>query len=245
MPGALAWAGLLSAAIIGSTVGGVAGFGAGLVLLPTLVWAVGTKATIPTLTVAMALGNLSRLWWSRREINWSVVGAFLSGAAPAVALGAITYAGSRAEALSRIIGGFLLASVPLRRWLLAQDIRVRLAHFPLVGGFFGFLSALVATVGPLITPFFLGYGLRRGSYLATESLCALGMHLTRAIVFQRYALLTGDTVTVGLTLGAVMFAGSYAGRRIVDRMSERTFLLAIEGLLVLIGAYLLLWPSQS
>lgn len=245
MPGALAWAGLLSAALIGSTVGGVAGFGAGLVLLPTLVWAVGTKATIPTLTVAMALGNLSRLWWSHREIHWSVVGAFLSGATPAVALGAITYAGSRAEALSRIIGGFLLASVPLRRWLLTQDVRIRLAHFPIVGGFFGFLSALVATVGPLITPFFLGYGLRRGSYLATESLCALGMHLTRAIVFQRYALLTGDTVTVGLTLGAVMFAGSYAGRRIVDRMSERTFLLAIEGLLVAIGAYLLLWPSRS
>lgn len=245
MPGALAWAGLLVAALTGSTVGGVAGFGGGLVLLPTLVWAVGTKATIPTLTVAMALGNLSRLWWSRREIDWSVVGAFLSGAVPAVALGAITYAGSRAEALSRIIGGFLLASVPLRRWLLAQDVRVRLAHFPLVGGFFGFLSALVATVGPLITPFFLGYGLRRGSFLATESLCALGMHITRAIVFQRYALLTRDTVAVGLTLGAVMFAGSYAGRRIVDRMSERTFLLAIEGLLVLIGAYLLLWPSRS
>ena len=245
MPGALAWAGLLAAALIGSTVGGVAGFGAGLVLLPTLVWAVGTKATIPTLTVTMALGNLSRLWWSRREINWGVVGAFLAGAVPAVALGAITYAGSKAEALKRIIGGFLLASVPLRRWLVARDVRVRLAHFPLVGGFFGFLSALVATVGPLITPFFLGYGLRRGSYLATESLCALGMHITRGIVFQRYALLTQDTVTVGLTLGAVMFAGSYAGRRIVDRMSEQTFLLAIEGLLVLIGAYLLLWPSRS
>jgi len=245
MPGALAWAALLAAALVGSTVGGVAGFGAGLVLLPTLVWTVGVKATIPTLTVAMALGNLSRLWWSRREINLSVVGAFLAGAIPGVALGAIAYAGSQAEALSRVIGGFLLASVPIRRWLLTRDVRVRLRHFPFVGGFFGFLSALVATIGPLITPFFLGYGLRRGSYLATESLCALGMHLARAVVFQRYALLTQDTVTVGLTLGAVMFAGSYAGRRIVDRMSERTFLLAIEGFLVAIGAYLLLWPSRS
>lgn len=245
MPGALAWIGLLAAALVGSTVGGVAGFGAGLILLPTLVWAVGVKATIPTLTVVMLLGNLSRLWWSRREVNWAVVGAFLAGAVPAVAMGAITYAGAKAEWLSRIIGGFLLACVPLRRWLLAQDVRVRLIHFPFLGGAFGFLSALVATIGPLVTTFFLGYGLRKGAYLATDSLCALGMHLTRAIVFQRYALLTTETLTVGLALGAVMFAGSYAGRRIVDRMSERFFLLAIEGLLVGLGAYLLLWPPRS
>ena len=245
MPGALAWAGLLTATLVGSTVGGVAGFGAGVILLPTLVWAVGVKATIPTLTVTMALGNLSRIWWSRHELKWTVVGAFLTGAVPAVAIGAVAYAGTKAEWLSRIIGGFLLASVPLRRWLLMRHVRVRLVHFPFLGAAFGFLSALVATIGPLVTPFFLGYGLRRGSFLATESFCALGMHLTRAIVFQRYALLTPDTVTVGLALGAVMFAGSYAGRRIVDRMSERAFLLAIEGLLVGLGAYLLLWPSRS
>lgn len=245
MPGALAWAGLLAAAFVGSTIGGVAGFGAGVILLPTLVWAVGVRATIPTLTVAMALGNLSRVWWSRRELVWPVVGAYLAGAVPAVAVGAVTYAGVRAEWLSRIIGAFLLASVPLRRWLMGRDVRVRLVHFPFVGGFFGFVSALVATIGPLVAPFFLGYGLRRGAYLGTESLCALGMHLTRAIVFQRYALLTSDTVTVGLALGAVMFAGAYAGRRIIDRMSERGFLLIVEALLVGLGAYLLLWPSSA
>ena len=128
MPGALAWAGLLAAAFVGSTIGGVAGFGAGVILLPTLVWAVGVKATIPTLTVAMALGNLSRVWWSRRELVWPVVGAYLVGAVPAVAVGAVTYAGVRAEWLSRIIGGFLLASVPLRRWLMGRDVRVRLVH---------------------------------------------------------------------------------------------------------------------
>jgi uncharacterized membrane protein YfcA len=241
----LAWAGLLAAALVGSTVGGVAGFGAGLILLPTLVWAVGVKATIPTLTVAMLLGNLSRLWWSRRELDWAVVGAFLVGAVPAVAVGAVTYAGTKAEWLSRIIGGFLLASVPLRRLLVARNVRVRLLHFPFLGAAFGFLSALVATIGPLVTTFFLGYGLRKGSFLATESFCALGMHLTRAVVFQRYKLLTSETLTVGLVVGAVMFAGSYAGRWIMDRMSERAFLLVIEGLLAGLGAYLLLWPSRS
>jgi uncharacterized membrane protein YfcA len=192
----------------------------------------------------MLLGNLSRIWWSRRDVNWAVIGAFLAGAVPAVALGAIAYAGTKAEWLSRIIGGFLLASVPLRRWLLGRDVRIRFIHFPFLGAGFGFLSALVASIGPLVTPFFLGYGLRRGAFLATESFCSLGMHLTRAIVFQRYALLTTDTVIVGLTLGAVTFAGAYLGRRIVDRMSDRAFLLSMEALLVALGAYLLLWPPH-
>jgi hypothetical protein len=53
----------------------------------------GVRAAVPILTVAMVLGNLSRLWRSRREIEARVVAAFAAGAIPATALGAILYRG--------------------------------------------------------------------------------------------------------------------------------------------------------
>jgi uncharacterized membrane protein YfcA len=243
VPDAAGWALLIGGALVGSLVGGVAGFGAGILLLPVIAWTLGIRATAPVLTIAMLLGNVARIWWSRREIDGAVVGRFLLGAVPATAAGALLHAGATTTGLRWVVGVFLVAAVPLRRLLLTKRFTVRLAHFPAIGAVFGLLSAVVVTVGPVVTPFYLAYGLRRGRYIATESVCALAMHVTRAGVFARSAVLTADTVTVGLVLGATMFAGTWVGRALLERMSERVFLLVIEALLIAMGLQFLLVPG--
>jgi len=242
VPDLAGWAILVAGALLGSLVAGVAGFGAGILLLPLIAWTLGLRATAPVLTVTMFLGNLSRIWWSRGDIDGRVALWFLVGAIPATALGATFYAGASSEWLSRIIGLFLIGAVPLRRLLASHWVRVRLGHFPLVGGAIGLLSALVVTTGPVLSPFFLAYGLRRTRYIATEAVCALAMHVARAAAFSRYALITGDTVIVGVTLGSIMFVGSWLARHALERMSERFFLALIEGLLVIMGLQFLLLP---
>jgi len=59
-------------------------------------------------------------------------------------------------------------------------------------------------------------------------------------VFARYRMLTGEIVVIGLVLGATMFAGSWIGRRLLDRMSDRVFLAVIEVILVVMGLQMLL-----
>jgi uncharacterized membrane protein YfcA len=205
-------------------------------------WTLGLRAAVPIMTITMLVGNLSRLWWSRGDLDRAVCWRFLAGAVPATTVGAVLYAGAPTSALSVVIGTFLLLSVPLRRVLTSPMVQVRLRHFPLIGGAFGLLSSLVVTTGPVVTPFFLAYGLRRGTYIATEAVCAFGMHLTRGAVLARYALLTWETIVVGCVLGGTMFAGSWIGRRLLDRMSDRVFLRVIEGLLVVMGLQFLLFP---
>lgn len=231
---------LVAAAFAASAIGGVVGFGAGLILLPIIAWAVGVKATAPILTVTMLFGNLGRIWWSRHDIDRAVVVRFLIGAVPATALGATLYAGTTGASLGRIFGVFLIAAVPLRHLLTASRVRMRLAHFPALGAVVGTVSGLVVTTGPMATPFFLAYGLRKGGYVATEAVCALAMHLARGAAFARLNLLPWDGVALGAILGATMFAGSWVGRRVLDRMSDRLFLVAIELLLVVLGLHFLL-----
>lgn len=239
---ALSWAMLLAGALAGSVVGGVAGFGAGITLLPILVLLVGAWAAIPILTVTMMIGNLSRLWWSRHDVDPRVVLTFLAGAIPATALGAMLYAGTTGDWLGRVIGLFMLAALPLRRLVRRGGLVLRLRHFPLVGAAIGGLSSVVVTTGPVATPFFLAYGLRKAGYIGTESVCAMAMHLTRGTVFARYSLLTWDAVLIGCVLGGTMFLGSWIARRVVDRLSERLFLWLVEGMLLVVGLQFLLFP---
>ena len=242
MPDLLGWIVLVGGAFAGSVVGGVAGFGAGVILLPLVAWTLGFRAAVPVLTVTMFIGNLSRVWWSRREVDPAVVARFLAGAVPATALGAVLYAGVTNEWLGRIIGGFLIAAVPLRRVLASGRFTMRLGYFPPLGAGIGFLSSLVVTTGPVNTPFFLAYGLRRGAYVGTEAVCAAAMHVTRGAVLVRYALLTWETVMLGVVLGGTMFVGAWLARRMLERMSDRAFLTLIEALLVLLGLQFLLVP---
>ena len=62
---------LAGGAFVGSLLAAVAGFGGAAVLLPLLVGAFGVREAIPIVTVAQLLGNLSRAWFNRRELDRS------------------------------------------------------------------------------------------------------------------------------------------------------------------------------
>ena len=242
MPDPIGWAVLVVGALVGSLVGGVAGFGTGIIMLPLVAWVLGLRAAVPVLTVTMSIGNVARIWWCRGEVDRAVVLRFALGAVPATALGTMLYVGAPSDWLGRFVGLFLIASVPLRRVLAMDFFRMRLSYFPALGAAVGLISGLVVTTGPLNTPFFLAYGLRRRAYIGTEAVCAMVMHLSRGAALTRYALLTWETFAVGALLGATMFAGAWVGRRLLDQMSDRVFLAIIEMLVLLLGLHSLLFP---
>ena len=115
MPDPTGWVTLALAAIVGSTIGGVAGFGTGVIMIPAIAWVVGVKSTVPVLTVCMLLGNSARVSFSRDEIEWRVVSAFLLGAVPMTIVGATLYTHIEGRWLSRMMGAFMILAVPLRR----------------------------------------------------------------------------------------------------------------------------------
>jgi hypothetical protein len=242
VPDLTGWFVLIFTALVGSTIGGVAGFGAGVLLLPVAASVLGLRAAVPVLTVTMLVGNLSRLWWSRGEVDGRVALRYLAGAA-----------GQRArrrrlrgredrvaELGDRRLPDPGAADPPPARALrpaprspalprARRRLRVPLEH-----------RRHDRSHGDAILP-----RLRPASRRAHRDRGRLRvrLHVTRGVVFARYALPTSDTVTVGLVLGTTMFAGSWAGRKLVDRLSERAFVLAVEALLVLMGLKLLLFPG--
>ncbi len=228
------------AAFIASTIAAVTGTGGGIILLPVLVTTLGVRDAVPVYTLAQFVGNLSRVGFNRREIRVRVVGWFALGAVPMAVAGALLFARTGDQTLMRILGVFLLGSVVWRRLRGSRPNGFPVQRFTLIGGVFAFISALVGSAGPFLAPFFLAFGLARGAYIGTEALATAIMHVTKMGTYGLAGVFAGDAVMMGLSLGPIMVIGSWLGKRIVDRISERLFIAVVDTALVVFGLLFLI-----
>jgi uncharacterized membrane protein YfcA len=231
---------LAGAAFVASTLAAVAGFGGAAVLLPLLVLFFGVRDAIPILTVAQLIGNLSRVCFNRRELELRVVGWFALGGVPAALVGGFLFASAPLFFLTRLLGVFLIAVVLYRHIGKPTTRRLPLRAFAPIGAVFSFLSALLGSVGPIMIPFFMAYGLVKGALIGTEALATVVMHVTKLAAYGSTAVLTTTGIAVGLALGSIMIVGSFVGKKILDRLPERVFVALIEIVLVAAGVAFLI-----
>ena len=226
---------LAGGAFLASTLAAVAGFGGAAILLPLLVTVFGVRDAIPILTVAQLFGNLSRVWFNQRDLDLPVVGWFALGGVPAALVGGFLFASAPLSFLTRLLGIFLITVVAYRHAGKGSAARLPLRVFPILGAVFSFLSALLGSVGPIMIPFFLAYGLVKGALIGTEALATVVMHVTKLVAYGSTAILTSRSIAVGLGLGSIMILGSFVGKKILDRLAERVFVLLIEATLIIAG----------
>ena len=231
---------LLAATLVGGTLAAVAGFGAAAILLPVLVALFGPREAIPILAVVGLVSNASRVGFNRTEVRWSLVGWFALGGIPAAIVGGFIFAATPLEALTRLIGAFLLASVAWRRLRPRPTGVLGERAFLVIGAGFAFASALIGSVGPVMAPFFLAAGLLKGAYIGTEAAASVVMQSAKLLAYGITGLLSPLTFAVGLLTTPAMIAGSWIGKRIVDRLPEQVFVALIELVLVVTGVVFLI-----
>ena len=235
----LIWAGTALVAFFSSVLSGVAGFGGALIFLPFLIAMYGVRASVPILTVAVLMGNASRVYFNRRELDLKLVAWFSAGSLPFALIGSFVYVSLPTFWIKKSIGIFLIVTVILKQ--IRKDFRLRKPWIFLpLGMVTGFLSALMGGVGPVSSPFFLAYGLTKEAFVGTEALCAVGMHLVKSIAYNRLNVLNQRELLAGLSFGLVMSLGSYVAKKILERISHEAFLILVEVLLAVIGLYMLI-----
>lgn len=102
---------LILTSFIAAFISGAAGFGGALLLLPVVTACVGAEAAVPVLTIAQLIGNISRMAFGLKQIDWKSVGLFCATALPLAALGAFGFSVLPKDIVSRCIGGVLIALV--------------------------------------------------------------------------------------------------------------------------------------
>ncbi len=231
---------LIGTAMVASGIAAVAGFGGAILLLPVLIWCFGVRDAVPILTIAQLVGNGSRVWFNRDRIDRRVVGWYSVGAVPLALIGGALFAAAPLKWLARGIGLFLVVVVAYRRLGGGRYPRCSAPAFAAVGGGASLLSALVGSTGPVTAPFFLAYGLTRHAYIGTEAAATVVTHVFKLAAYGSTSLLTGRVVIAGLLLSPCMVIGSWLGKHLLDRLSDRWFVAVVETVMVAAGLWLLL-----
>ncbi len=135
-----------TAAMGAAVVGAVGGFGTGVVLTAVLVPLIGFKAVVPVMAIAGVLINGGRYWFYRDSTDWKAVGRVLAGSLPMLVLGVWLYSLLEARVIGLVLGGFVIASVPLALDEAVRSGRVKRGELVLMeafGGGFTWASALM------------------------------------------------------------------------------------------------------
>ncbi len=229
---------LIAGAFLAAAISGAAGFGGALLLLPLLTRTVGVAEAVPLLTIAQLAGNLARVGFGYRSIAWRPVLIFLAFALPAAALGALAFAALPGSVAVRLIGGVILLFVILRRsgvLRLKPDARMLAAG----GAAVGFLSGLAGSAGPLGAAVFLSLGLPPTAYIASEAVTAVAMHTVKSVVYGQTLVLGPGFWPMAAALSAAMVAGTWAAKRIIERLSATAFERWVTLLLVIVAVQMI------
>ena len=227
-----------------AVIGGMGGFGTGIILADALIPLIGIKPVVPVLAVAGVIINSGRFWFYRHHLDRRTFAIVLSSALPFLVLGAWIYSILDARALGTVLGLMILASVPLRRLLKKHEVVIGGPGLAVGGGLFGFASGIATGTGVILISILLGSGLAGPAVLATDALITIALDFSKALLFQRFSLLDAEHFFTGVVIGVASIPGSALGAWLVERMHAHLHVLFMEGL-ILVGGGFMLWHSWS
>ena len=227
-----------------AVIGGMGGFGTGVILTAALVPLIGVKAVVPVLAVAGVIINAGRFWFYRRSLERRAFGIVLGASLPFLVLGTWLYSILDARAIGTILGLAVMASVPLRRILKARAVVLETRGLAVGAGVFGLASGVTTGTGVILVSLLLGSGLAGPAVLATDALTTIALDLCKAALFQRFDLLDAQAFSTGLVIGFATIPGSALAAWLVTRIGATLHVLFME-VLILCGGGFMLWHSWS
>jgi uncharacterized membrane protein YfcA len=236
----LLWVALV--AFAASVLGGLAGYGTGLVLPVVLAPVIGVINLIPVMALAMVFNNGSRVAAFWRDIRWPRVRRLLLLGMPACVAGAYGYTLLQARWIALLIGLFLIATVPLRRVLQRTPFRLGPGTEVLAGGVFGFINGGMTGAGLILISLLMATGVQGAALIASDAIVSLIMGLGKVVLFGSLARLDGQLAIAGVLVGLCTVPGAFVARRLLHRIPAGVHAAVME-FVVLAGGAGFLWRA--
>src|SRR3989338_10298905 len=210
-------------AFLSTIIGTIAGFGSSTILLPFSLLFFDFKTALVLVAFFHLFGNVGRVVFFRHGLDKRLILVFGIPSVILAFIGALLVNYINQNFLKLILGIFLLIFFFT---ILAKpkiNFKPSKKNAIIGGSLSGFFAGLIGTAGVLRGAFLPSFNLRKKPYIATASLIAIGIDLTRIPIYVGSGFLNSNFYYYLPILFLVAFVGSYTGRKIVDKIPQKNF----------------------
>lgn len=236
---------LMLASFIAWIISSLAGGGSPFIIIPMVNFLLEPQAVPPVVTTGMLLGNFQRAWQFWQDIDWQLTWWYLPGAISGAILGSFVFTQTQLQWLQVLLGLFLVSSVfSFGFGKKAQSFQVHGWFFLPAGFVYAFLSGLIGSIGPVLNPFYLNYGLVKEKMIATKSAHVLVVHIAKIVTYAALGVLTMPYLGYGLVIGIAAVPGNWLGQLALQKISDEQFRQLVIAL-VTVSGLLILWDQRD
>lgn len=233
------------------------GFGLGTILMPVFALFFPVPLAIAATAVVHFANNIFKFGLMAKQADWPVVARFGIPAAVAAIAGAslltwfdrmpaiarYTLGGSAYEitVVKAVIGVLIVVFALLELWPRFRALAFPSRWLPLGGVLSGFFGGLSGNQGALRSAFLLKAGLTKEAFVATGVVAAVIVDAVRLITYgtgvMAEHLAQSQELLAPVAVGTVCaFIGSFAGKRILQKVTLRTVQIVVAVAMLVIGS---------
>ena len=234
----LQYAAVGATAFVASIIGGVAGYGAGLLMPLVLVPIIGAQAVVPVIGLSALFTNGSRI--AAYRASFDARKAVLVGVAaiPLCILSAYGYTLLSGPRAAMLIGLMLITLVPLRRVLKSHVGALSERGLVVAGAAYGAIVGGTSGAGVVLLSILMAGGLEGVAVIATDAGVSLLVGVVKTLVFQTAGALPWSSWIMAVLIGVCALPGAFIARALTRRISLSTHAYILDAV-VIIGGVLL------
>jgi uncharacterized protein len=227
-------------ALFASLVGGVAGYGTGVLLPLVLVPITGAETVVPIIAITALFTNTSRAVAFRDSIDAPRTFIVLAGAIPTCVLGAYGFTLLTGRGALLVIGLTLMASVPLRRLMHRRGLVIEQRGLAAGAVGYGVLVGGTTGSGVILLALLMASGLAGAGVIATDAAISIVVGMVKIAVFGIAGIVDSKVMAFALMIGAISMPGAFLAKALVDRMPVRVHTAILDAVVLFGGVFMVL-----
>ena len=225
-------------ALVAAIIGGVSGYGTGALMPLVLVPLVGAEPVVPIIAISAIFTNSSRVFAFLKYADWRRAAIVLVASVPTCVLGAWGYTHLSSSGAAVVIGGMLIASVPLRRLLRHRGFKVGDAGLAIGSFGYGVVVGGTAGSGVILLSLLMAAGVEGAGVIATDAAISIVIGIVKISVFGVAGVITAQVIAFALLTGVVALPGAFLARAFVERMPVHVHTAILDAVVLLGGVFL-------
>ena len=191
----------------------------------------------------LIIGDIVAVTYYRKTVDWPILTRLVPWVSGGLILGFILlFTITESRPIEVAIGIIVISMILLQSFkgLQSEPEKAKPLWFVIgMGTLGGFTTMIGNAAGPVMTLFFLSYGLSKTQFVGTGAWFFLTVNLIKVPLFMYLGLITLGTLTINVLMIPVILAGTWLGIRLLPHIPQALFN-RIVLILSFIGAVMLL-----